>query len=58
MSSERVARFKERQKASGRKPFNPWLSADAIRELRERARATKATSGQVIEQLLAATRSK
>jgi DNA-binding ferritin-like protein len=49
-STDRVAKFKERQRALGRKPFNTWLTPEAIRELKQRAKGK--TAGEVIEQLL------
>jgi len=49
-SSKRVALFKERQKAEGRKPLTTWLHPEAIQELKRRAKG-KGT-GEVIEALL------
>jgi hypothetical protein len=55
-STQRVAKFKERQKAEGRKPFSTWLHPEAIQELKQRAKGS--TAGEVIESLLAQERSK
>jgi hypothetical protein len=51
-ATERVAKFKERQRALGRKPFNTWLTPEAIKELKNRAKGK--TAGEVIEGLLSA----
>jgi hypothetical protein len=51
-ATERVAKFKQRQKDLGRKPFNTWLSPEAIKALKQRAKGK--TAGEVIEALLVA----
>jgi hypothetical protein len=50
-ATERVAKFKQRQKALGRRQLHTWLSPEASRELKKRARGK--TAGEVIEALLA-----
>lgn len=49
-TTERVMKFKERQKLLGRVPLHTWLSPEASKELKKRAKGK--TAGEVIEALL------
>lgn len=50
-ATERVAKFKQRQKQLGRVQLHTWLSPEASKELKKRAKGK--TAGEVIEGLLA-----
>jgi len=50
MSTERVARFRDRQRMMGRKPVTFYLTGDAIKVIKSLSRAR--TQGEVIEMAL------
>ena len=47
MSTERVARFRDRQRMLGRKPVTFYLAGDAIRAIKSLSRAK--TQGEIVE---------
>ena len=50
MSTERVTRFRDRQRMLGRKPVTMYLTGDAIRAIKSLSRAR--TQGEIVEQAI------